>query len=60
MSRIGHSGFLGVRMGLAAIAVAACSTPDVPNEGEAGQEVVVTNCTPPMPTAPINFDREGR
>jgi len=58
MTRIRYSGFLGVRMALAAIAVAACSTPDVPNEGEVDQDVLVTNCTQPMPPVPINFDRE--
>lgn len=58
MTRIRHSGFLGVRMALAACAVAACSTPDLPDEGETDQDVVVTNCTPPAPPVPINFDRE--
>lgn len=49
-------------MGVAALAVAACSTVDVsspsPGEGETAQDVVVTTCTQPMPTVPINFDRE--
>src|SRR3954463_11390897 len=58
MERIRQLGFLSVRIGLAAVTVAACSTPDLPNEGEADQDVLVTSCNQPMPSVPINFDRE--